>query len=209
MYSFFFSDAEYQSTIVKHSALYFNFIMRNGLSFFYRDPFGEQYCKFGDHFSLFGRLFTTASIQLFQKESLLIVRRLCHRLLALGYGRRELHPGDLFIPDERLRHTRRFIELCDNDLRNAMLNPFPLSDRQWSHQLLKRCQSTLIVRRELQALVDQFDAGPLTLQQLARIVIRRAVGGIHFELRVRTLSALLPRPLFKYVASGETLDQCF
>ena len=51
--------------------------------------------------------------------------------------------------------------------------------------------------------MDRFDAGPLTIQQLARIAIRRSVGEIDFERRVRALDSLLPTPLFKYVAGGD------
>lgn len=55
---------------------------------------------------------------------------------------------------------------------------------------------------ELISIVDEFDSGPLKLQQLARIAIRRAVGGIYFKRRVRAIAPLLPPPLFKYVAEA-------
>jgi hypothetical protein len=54
-------------------------------------------------------------------------------------------------------------------------------------------------------LVSVFDSGPLSLQQLSRIAIRRAVGGVHFARRVRTLP--LPPPLIRYVTDAtEYLD---
>ena len=52
----------------------------------------------------------------------------------------------------------------------------------------------------LKALVARFDAGPLTLQQFARIAVRRAVGGEHFAKRIRSISPHLPPLLLEYVA---------
>ena len=113
-------------------------------------------------------------------DSLPMARGICHQLLALGYGRRELHPGCLPARDERLKRTRHSIvklTSCHRDATSA--------------------------RRELQALVDQFDAGPLTLQQLARIAVCRSIGSIHFERYVCELSSVLPPTYFKYVTQGE------
>ena len=56
---------------------------------------------------------------------------------------------------------------------------------------------------EQQALEDLINAGPLPLQHLALLAIRRAVGGVHFERRVREL---LPRHPFMFVAEGELLE---
>lgn len=55
-------------------------------------------------------------------------------------------------------------------------------------------------KQEVRALVDRFDAAPLTLQQLTRIAVRRAVGGEHCASRVRSLSANMPPLLLNYVA---------
>ena len=35
--------------------------------------------------------------------------RIAYQLLALGFGRRELHPGDLPVRDEHLKETRRIL----------------------------------------------------------------------------------------------------
>ena len=174
--------------------------MQNGLSFFYGDRFGDFLSEFNDNLSLFGRLLITAFLlnNKMKNDRLPIVRRYCHRLLALGYGRRELHPGDLPVRDERLRHTRRSLELCACELENKLFR------WRWNPEWSQLAQSEAAeIHRELRAFIDQFVAGPLTLQQLARIAIRRAVGGIDFERRARDLSSQLPRPLVKYVAEGE------
>ena len=163
------------STIYENIALYFKFIIRNGLSFFYDE--------FDDSNPLFYTIIRSALAH--ENEALSIARRFCHQLLSLGYGRCELHPGDLPVRDERLKQTRLLMEF---------VLPFE------SDAIKLQLQS------ELQSLVDQFDAGPLTLQQLARIAIRRTVGGIHFEQLIRTLSSLLPPLVLKYVAEGELLD---
>ena len=42
----------------------------------------------------------TAAAQ--RHESVSIARRFCHQLMALGYGRRELHPGDLPVRGKNL-----------------------------------------------------------------------------------------------------------
>lgn len=49
-------------------------------------------------------------------------------------------------------------------------------------------------------LVNTVRNGPLTLQQLARIAVRRAVGGSHFAPRIVSLKKALPISLFDYVA---------
>ena len=58
---------------------------------------------------------------------------------------------------------------------------------------------------DMQHLVDYFDTGLLTLQQLARIAIRRAVGGIDFARRIRKIAYLTPPPLLQYVADADEL----
>ena len=57
-------------------------------------------------------------------------------------------------------------------------------------------------RRELQLLIDHFDEGPLTLQQLSRIAIRRAVGGADFVRKVRRIKSHIPPLLFDYVTEA-------
>ena len=107
---------------------------------------------------------------------------IAHQLLALGYGRRELHPGDLPVRDEELGMDRDTIdssECCYGELKSEA--------------------------RDLQKLIDHFDAGPLTLQQLSRIAIRRVVGGVNFARLIRKIAHLTPPPLLKYVAEANEL----
>ena len=107
--------------------------------------------------------------------------RIAYQLLALGYARRELHSGDLPVRNESLEFTRDLISFQHNH---------PEYKSEYRH---------------LQRLVDHFDAGPLTLQQLARIAIRRAVGGVDFARRIRKLAHLTPPPLLRYVADADEL----
>lgn len=58
---------------------------------------------------------------------------------------------------------------------------------------------------QLQLIIDGFDAGPLTLQQLSRIAICLAVGGADFKRRVLELNGHLPPLLLKYVADPTEL----
>ena len=59
-----------------------------------------------------------------------------------------------------------------------------------------------MAKRELHFLIDHFDSGPLTLQQLARIAVRRAVGGADFARQVRRIASHIPPLLFDYVAEA-------
>ena len=77
-----------------------------------------------------------------EHEFMSIARRFCHQLLSLGYGRRELHPGDLPVRDEHLKYTRRSVKLS------------------WSHE-----SEAFIRQRQSELQHRKFDAGPLTLQQ--------------------------------------------
>ena len=156
---------------------YTKLILRNGLSFFYGDVVSHhsdfRYCYSIDkEFGLIGMLiFTQAKCCI----------RIAYQLLALGYGRRELHPGELTVRDEHLQLTR---------------------DNLYYSYEEGECESE---SRDLQQLVDHFDAGPLTLQQLARIAIRRAVGGIDFARRIRKIAYPTPPPLLQYVADADEL----
>ena len=96
------------------------------------------------------------------------------RLLALGYGRREVHPAGLQILDENLEATR-------------------LEHRTRSFQIEGHTD-------DFQLLVKCYDTACLTLQQLARIAVRRAVGGSDFARRVRSLQTQLAPSLLEYVA---------
>lgn len=107
-------------------------------------------------------------------DRLHVIPQIAYQLLALGYGRRELHAqlADLPLLDENLKQTREFIHSCSRF--------FP-----------KECH-------KLRRLVKYFDAGPLSLEQLSRIAIRRAVGGVFFKRHMRSISKRLPPPLFVY-----------
>lgn len=102
-------------------------------------------------------------------------------LLALGYGRRELHPADIQILDENLEASGRKQATENFDI------------------LLEECSWHRDKLIEFQSLLNHFDSGPLTLQQLSRIAVRRAVGGYDFARRIRVLETRLPPPLLEYV----------
>ena len=53
--------------------------------------------------------------------------------------------------------------------------------------------------------MQQFDESPLTLQRLARIAVRRAVGGAGFARQVRQLTGLIPPALLQYIADPTEL----
>lgn len=111
-----------------------------------------------------------------------VARAIAKQLLTLGYGRRELHPPGLPLHDENLNSTRKSIQKL-------------LAAGRFS------------APRELRSLVKLFDSGPLTLQQLSRIAIRRAVGGQDFAARVRSTEfrARLPPALYCYVSDPTEL----
>ena len=96
------------------------------------------------------------------------------QLLARGYGRCELHPASLALLDENLDDMRRVLASLSSPMRQREL-------------LLK-------------SFVVLFRVGPITLQQLARIAIRRAAGGVDFARQVNRLAGDIPPALLKYVA---------
>ena len=162
---------------------YTRLLLRNGLSFFYGNFNGGYGSDFGyvydTHEFDIWREFGLLGILVFTRVKRCI--RIVYQLLALGYARRELHPGDLPVRNENLEFTRDLISFQHK-------HPDYKSDY--------RC---------LRRLVRHFDAGPLTLPQLARIAIRRAVGGVDFARRVRKLAHLMPPPLLRYVADADEL----
>ena len=108
------------------------------------------------------------------------VRGVAAQLLSLGYGRRELRHAGFPILDSNLCDTRKAIEM---------------------HQTTNKQ-----VADELQFLVTRFDAGPLTLRELSRIAIRRAVGGADFARRIRSLGPpRLPPALLNYLSDPTEL----
>ena len=145
------------------------FLLRNGLSLFLGDPRDAK-----DGPSLLDEL---VSVSYKFEELYQWGRGIAAQLLALGYGRRELHPSDAIPFDEHLDATRR---AADD------------AEPQWH-------------RGELRAFVARFDSGPLSLTHLARIAVRRAVEGGEFARRIRRLSPRLPRGLFKFVSDPTEL----
>ena len=100
------------------------------------------------------------------------------QLFSWGYERRELHPTCLPVFDGDLDATR-----------DAMGELLTVGE--------------VIGAGQHQLLIESFDAGPLTLRELSRIAIRRAVGGAYFERRLRALKgSFLPATLLKYVADS-------
>ena len=61
------------------------------------------------------------------------------------------------------------------------------------------------IRQLIQDFVDQVDNGPLDLQELARIAIRRALGGKHFAARVQKLPA--PQSQIDYIVAAPGLQE--
>ena len=168
----------YTSDDSRNILCYTKLILRNGLSFFYGDVVWDH-LDFGYCYSI-DKEFGLIEMLIFTQTKCCI--RIAYQLLALGYGRRELHRGDLTVRDEHLELTRNILDYSDI-----------YGDE---------CESEF---RDMQQLVDHFDAGPLTLQQLARIAIRRAVGGIDFARRIRKIAYLMPPPLLQYVADADEL----
>ena len=58
---------------------------------------------------------------------------------------------------------------------------------------------------EMQSLVQHFRDGPLSLERLARVAVRRAVGGTNFPRQVRRLAGHIPPALVQYVADPTEL----
>lgn len=155
---------------------FLTFLLENGLSFFYSNPANDV----DPYYSTLASLWDN-KVYLFP-----LFRGACQQLLALGYGRRELHSSDLPIFDEHLSNTRKRTSQMPTDPENDHCKFYP-------------------VYRELCVLIESFDSGPLSLQQLSRIAIRRAVGGANFATRMKRMSRLLPPILFEYVAHATEL----
>lgn len=59
--------------------------------------------------------------------------------------------------------------------------------------------------RRLKSIINRFDAGPLSLLELSRIAVRRAIGDTDFKRRVRALSERVPPRLLTYIADSTEL----
>ena len=151
------------------------FLINSGLSFFYYTIYLRRGLSGFNHPENSESLLRLLA----WSESLLpllpLVRAIALQLFALGYGRRELHTGSFPARDANLFATRSLLVFMQEE-------------------------KYMEVRRKLQSLVDNFDAGLLTLQQLARIAVRRAVGGVDFARQVRRIKSHIPQLLFEYVA---------
>lgn len=157
----------YVRHIELHSTL--KFLLHHGLSFFHGNPIGSYNKPDGE--SLLRTFFGSYP---YSNRSLPAARAIALQLLALGYGRLEVHTAGVRPRDESLIDTRRH-----------------MASLQLSHAE---------AARELEAIVEHFDSGPLTLQQLSRIAVRRAVGGGDFARRVREV--ILPPTVLNYVAEA-------
>ena len=107
---------------------------------------------------------------------------IARQLLALGYCRRELHPAPLTLLDENLNIMRLTFERYE-----------------------RYSTPTSHIESLLKSLEELLHAGPLSLKQLARIAIRRAVGGIDFARQVKRLKSRITPPLLEYVADPTEL----
>ena len=159
-----------------------SFLLRNGLSFFYISPMRNPE-KIPAHWEW--ELYS-ANKSLLQPlflqhprmpEGLLpFARGIAQQLLALGYGHHELHPAPLPLLDKQLDDTCRALAL---------------NQSEW--------------KKELKSLVHIFSEGPLSLQRLSCIAVRRAVGGADFARLVRRLAGHIPPALVQYVADPTEL----
>lgn len=171
-----FQDGRYFHDMVE----YIRFVLRNGLAYFYDDSIHPDSAyprySFNESFVMIAYFYDYGPD--YREETEYIAwKQLARQLLALGYGRRELHPHALPVRDEGLAQTRR--------------------------EMMRRTEVYERKEREgLQQVIAHFDSGPLTLQQLARVAIRRALGGSHFERRANALAHRLPPAMFEYVAAA-------
>ena len=184
-----------------------NTLLRNGFSVFldqntkniFEFPLLKVSCYFMQSVSDFGHAsqlpnfsFFSLLFEVFGVAHLKFNMSICEQLLALGYGRRELRPHVIPVYDENLKITRDSIEFLEAIVRNQLDMSIVDSDES-------------IFAVELQALVDSFDAGPLSLLQLSRIAVRRSIGGVHFVHHIKAISLLLPPLLYDYVADPTEL----
>ena len=182
---------------IRDAHRFISFLLRNGLSFFYISPIRNSEnrrsrwkCESESaNKSLLRPLFLHHPPM--PEAFLPIARGIARQLLALGYGRRELHSAPLPLHDEHLDDACRALESFSETLTNK------------SH-----------FTDELQSLVQHFREGPLSLQRLTRVAVRRSVGGADFARQVKRLVGLIPLALVQYVAdptelmlSDEEVDQ--
>lgn len=187
-------DVAYRAILEMDS--YVRVLLHNGLAYFYFNPLdyskriqysNDEEVHYYEGESIFQLLFDCLPKGYLSP----LFRGICHQLLALGYGRRELHPADFHVDDEHLDATRRALRLFPSERSYFNQNIFDGD----IYQTIPSAADA-----ELKALISSFDAGPLSLQQLSRIAIRRAVGGAMFHRHMQRIAQLLPSALHKYVA---------
>lgn len=163
--------------------LFVKYMLSNGIAFFNAPISGVT--RFTSSEALLVILLSTSIHRPVIRQG---VRNIVWQLLALGYGRRELHTNcNRPACDENLRMTRRILlRLQESGLRMGG----------------RRC---LCVANQLESVVACFDMGPLSLSKLARIAIRRSIGDVYFKRHIRMLSAKLPPTLLEYVAEANEL----
>lgn len=156
------------------------FVLRNGLSVFLGFLTDSLKSASFDEkkCNFFEELFQNVPPRLW-----LFARAIAMQLLSLGYGRRELHPFQIPQMDANLAAIRGVLR------------------SRWTSRLNE------LAYFELKPLLQRFDAGPLSLQELSRIAIRRAVGGVDFARRVesKAFKERLPPALFVYVSDPTEL----
>ena len=145
--------------------------LRHGLAVFVIS--GSTWFKYRNlDFSLAALL---SSSSLIARHDNPISRGIAAQLLALGYGRPETHPVGVPLLEPRLDATR-LAAVGKTFASGSIVSTFIDEEK----------------KRELLALVDRFDAGPLSLLRLARIAVRRSVAGKYFALHIRALIPLMP-----------------
>ena len=128
-------------------------------------------------------------------EHTALKRGVALQLLALGFGRRELSDEHFSMGDLELVAVRKvLVDLSDEKKAQVAEAAAPAEaggeEESSGTEDLYYCD-------ELRRCVDRFDAGPLSLRQLTRIAVRRAIGGAYFSRHVATLK--LPKQLLDYV----------
>ena len=149
-----------------------------------------------------GKGFFSLILEIFRFEHLEDNISICRQLLALGYGRRELHPKGVFLHDKNLEAFRRIISEMQESADFVRHQKQLVLD---SGQVLSENDDSMIALglqalQELQMLVNAFDAGPLSLLKLSRIAVRRAIVGVHFARHIKALSPILPPLLYNYLS---------
>ena len=194
---------EMMFTFLQWSSIYiYVFLLKYGLSYFCVNPLNyidnsDESGKYIFEKSLFEKLFKSDMYTRYKEFLFPLFRGVCPQLLALGYGCRELHADAEWLPvlDEHLNSVRLTLKTLKKhpvDANYAVGNQMPLNRKER-------------IADELKALLTNFDSCPLSLQQLFRVAIRRAVGGSNFVNNMKRLAPHLSPALFKYVSEASEM----